>query len=80
MITRTINPASSNRSTRVYARTRPTLAYASPARRCPQPPVKLKPASQSYLHRDSRAVIIGIIFTLAGILLTTKVWLIRLLG
>jgi hypothetical protein len=52
------------------------LAYASRAQARP----KLRPASQSYLHRDNRAVIIGVIFTLAGILLTANVWLLRLLG
>jgi hypothetical protein len=41
---------------------------------------KLKPASQSYLHRDSQAALIGIIFGLATLLITAKVWLIHLLG
>ena len=39
---------------------------------------KVKPASRSYLHRDQ--AVIGIVFTLVGILLTAQVWLVRLLG
>ena len=62
--------------TRHPAPHRNTLAYASRTKA----QARLRPASQSYLHRDNRAVIIGVIFALAGILLTANVWLLRLLG
>jgi hypothetical protein len=74
MTTQTCHPASHPKPSTCNRRTE-ALVYASSGRH-----TKLKPASQSYLHRDSQAVIIGVIFALAGILLTAKVWLIRLLG
>jgi hypothetical protein len=59
------------------------LSYSPASRLLPtfrRSPNKLKPASHSYLHRDSQAALIGIIFSLAIVLITAKVWLIRLLG
>ena len=56
---------------------------AHSGRRCRyirHPSPKLKPASQSYLHRDSQAAIVGVIIGLATVLILTKIWLIRLLG
>jgi hypothetical protein len=79
MTTQTCHPAS-HRQTSTCNRPTEALAYASHGRQIPRHSPKLKPASQSYLHRDSQAVIIGIIFAMAGILLTAKVWLIKLLG
>jgi hypothetical protein len=79
MTTQTCHPASHRKTSTRDCRTE-VLAYASHGRQTPRQSPKLKPVSQSYLHRDSQAVIIGIIFALAGILLTAKVWLIRLLG
>jgi hypothetical protein len=73
--TSTMNTRTNYRESRTHV-----LSYASDARVLPLRSPKLKPASQSYLHRDSQAAIIGVIFSLATILITAKIWLIRLLG